>query len=63
MLIKGNPAISYKGLMESLDIKRNTLAKRIQLLKEQGILIRHGGAHGGKWEINETLYFQFYPQE
>ncbi|MDE6254627.1 MAG: winged helix-turn-helix transcriptional regulator, partial [Muribaculaceae bacterium] len=61
-LVKANPRITYKEIMETLQIGYSSVYESIKQLKRQGILSREGGLYGGYWKLNEDLYFQLYPR-
>lgn len=51
LLIESEPTISRKELSEVLGISSSAIQKHINKLKEQGRLIRIGGAKGGSWQV------------
>ena len=52
-LIKNDNKISAASIAEELGLSSRAIEKSIQGLREAGILIRHGAARGGYWEIKE----------
>lgn len=52
-LIKEDGANSALSMAKKLNITSRAVEKNIKVLREQGILIRHGAALGGYWEIKE----------
>ena len=50
-LIKKDRAISTESLATTLKITRRTVARDIEKLKENGVLIRIGHDKGGYWKI------------
>lgn len=50
-LIKANPKISLRELAEQTKLSRRTLDRYIDNLKKMNILVRHGSARSGFWEI------------
>ena len=50
-LIRKNNRISAKGMAEVLSVSSRAVEKNIKLLKDRGILIRHGSPKSGYWEI------------
>ena len=53
LLIKEDGTNSALSMAKKLNITSRTVEKNIKVLKEQGLLIRHGAARGGYWEIVE----------
>lgn len=53
VLIRNNPFITYKQLMEVLHIKQTAIYDRIKKLRQMGILSRDGGRSTGKWIIHQ----------
>ena len=51
ILIKENPAITRKELCDTLSINPSAIQKHIDKLKNDGVIIRNGGAKGGHWEV------------
>jgi predicted HTH transcriptional regulator len=49
--IKDNPQISAAALAEEISVTQRTVERYIQELREDGVLVRHGAARGGYWEI------------
>lgn len=60
-MIRSNPASTYSNFMDTLGISYSSVYERVKILKQKGILSREGGLYGGRWKINEDLYFQHYP--
>jgi len=60
-MIRGNPASTYEDFMNALGIGYSSVYERVKFLKKKCVLSREGGLYGGKWVINEDLYFQLYP--
>lgn len=50
-IIKENPKISRKEIVKELNINPSAIQKRIEKLKQKGLLKRIGPAKGGHWEI------------
>lgn len=53
-LIKANPYITRKALVETVGISSSAIQKHINRLKADHTIIRHGGDRGGYWEIIGT---------
>ena len=53
-LIKENPSITRKVLAETVGISPSAIQKHINLLKNEGIIIRNGSDRDGYWEINNS---------
>lgn len=53
-LIKNDNKISAASIAEELGLSSRAIEKSIQGLRETGILIRHGAARGGYWEIKDN---------
>ena len=53
-LIKNDKKISAASIAEELGLSSRAVEKSIQGLRETGILIRHGAARGGYWEIKDN---------
>ncbi len=49
--IKDKPQISAAALAEEISVTQRTVERYIQKLREAGVLVRHGAARGGYWEI------------
>lgn len=60
-MIRENPASTYEDFMNALGIGYSSVYERVKFLKKKCVLSREGGLYGGKWVINEGLYFQLYP--
>ena len=60
-MIRENPASTYGDFMNALGIGYSSVYERVKFLKQKGVLRREGGLYGGRWLINEDLYFQLYP--
>ena len=60
-MIRENPASTYGDFMNALGIGYSSVYERVKFLKQKGVLRREGGLYGGRWLINEGLYFQLYP--
>ncbi len=52
-LIRQNSRISAKAMAEILLVSSRTIEKNIKILREQGILVRHGSPKNGFWEIRK----------
>ena len=50
-MIHQNNRISAKAIGEELSVSSRSIEKNIKLLRERGILIRHGSPKSGYWEI------------
>ncbi len=53
LLIKEDGTNSALSMAKKLNITSRAVEKNIKVLKEQGLLFRHGAARGGYWEIRE----------
>ncbi len=53
-LIRENPTITQKDLVEALHLSVKTIEKHIKKLKAEGLLRRVGPDKGGHWEIIDT---------
>lgn len=60
-MIRENPASTYGDFMNALEIGYSSVYERVKFLKQKGVIRRDGGLYGGRWLINEDLYFQLYP--
>lgn len=60
-MIRKNSASTYEDFMNALGIGYSSVYERVKFLKQKGVLRREGGLCGGRWLINENLYFQLYP--
>lgn len=49
--VKDDPKISASTLAQNMSVTRRTIERYIIELREEGILIRHGSARGGYWEV------------
>jgi len=52
-LIQQNSRVSAAMMAEKLSLSTRALEKNLKALREEGILIRHGSARGGYWEIRK----------
>lgn len=52
-LIKEDGTKSALSIAQKLNITSRAVEKNIKVLREQGIIVRHGAARGGYWEIKE----------
>lgn len=52
-LIREDPGYSMDEIAQRLSVSRKTVAARIKLLKEKGILERIGATKNGHWQIND----------
>lgn len=50
-LIGANNAVTIAALIETTKMSRRTISRIIEDLKNRGILLRHGSARAGYWEI------------
>jgi len=50
-IIKESPEMSRKELTKELNINPSAVQKRVEKLKQKGLIKRVGGARGGYWEI------------
>ncbi|MDE6083647.1 MAG: MarR family transcriptional regulator, partial [Muribaculaceae bacterium] len=50
-LIEANKSVTIAALIEATKIPRRTLSRILEDMKNRGILIRHGSARAGYWEI------------
>ena len=53
-LIRENPTITQKDLVEALHLSVKTIEKHIKNLKAEGLLRRVGPDKGGHWEIIDS---------
>ena len=51
LLIAENNQISAAKIAERVHLSIRAIEKNIKELRDSGILIRHGSAHGGYWEV------------
>ncbi|WP_080803748.1 RNA-binding domain-containing protein [Desulfamplus magnetovallimortis] len=49
-IIKANPTVSYRAIVEMLSINKSALEKHMNVLKKKGVLKRIGGTRG-HWEV------------
>lgn len=49
--IKIQPSVSASAMAQKLSVTQRTVERYIKILREAGILIRHGSARGGYWEV------------
>lgn len=52
-MIMANNRISAKQIAEEISLSVRAVEKNIKELREKGILIRHGSARGGYWEVSD----------
>ena len=50
-LLKENPKLTADMLSEKLTLSRGTVEYNILKLKKTGVLIRHGSARNGYWDV------------
>ena len=50
-LIKADNKISAAGSAKTLSVAQRTVERYIKDLREEGVLVRHGAARGGTWEV------------
>ena len=50
-LIEANKSVTIAALIEATKIPRRTLSRILEDMKNRGVLIRHGSARAGYWEI------------
>lgn len=50
-LIRQSPTITRAQLAEHLGVSVSTIARRVQALKEQGLIIRIGSDRDGEWQL------------
>ena len=50
-MIMANNRISAKQIAEEISLSVRAVEKNIKELREKGILVRHGSARGGYWEV------------
>ena len=50
-IIEKDSSISAASIAERVNITSRAVEKNIKKLRERGILVRHGAARGGYWEI------------
>ncbi|MBE6099304.1 MAG: winged helix-turn-helix transcriptional regulator [Anaerovibrio sp.] len=53
MLLKENGSNSALSIAKKLNITSRAVEKNIKVLREQGIIVRHGAARGGYWEVKK----------
>ena len=53
-IIERNNYISAASIAETMGVTTRAIEKNIKELRERGILIRHGAARGGYWEIKKN---------
>ena len=53
MLLKENGSSSALSIAKKLNITSRAVEKNIKVLREQGIIVRHGAARGGYWEVKK----------
>ena len=53
-VIERNNYISAASIAETMGVTTRAIEKNIKELRERGILIRHGAARGGYWEIKKN---------
>ena len=53
VLLTGQPEMTGTAIAEELNISRRGIEKNIKLLKEKGLLVRHGSTKNGFWEVVE----------
>ena len=51
--IKENPYANYEDLAQNTDLSRRTIARKINELKNKGIIERIGSDKDGYWKINK----------
>ena len=51
--IKADSKISAVTLAKKTNVTSRTVERYLQVLREEGIIIRHGAARGGYWETKE----------
>ena len=50
-LIKNDNYITVAQIAQKFTVTKRTIERHIKLLREQGLLVRHGAARGGNWEV------------
>ena len=53
-VIERNNYISAASIAETMGVTTRAIEKNIKELRERGILIRHGAARGGYWEVKKN---------
>ena len=51
-IIKENPAVTLPQLAQKLSLSRKTVAQKVKLLRESGVITRQGSDRKGTWQIN-----------
>lgn len=54
-LIRNNNKASASEIAKALSVTQRTVERYIKELREDGVLVRHGAARGGYWEISEKV--------
>ncbi|MCI9144488.1 MAG: HTH domain-containing protein [Lachnospiraceae bacterium] len=54
-LITDNNKASAASIAKSMSVAQRTAERYIRELREEGVLIRHGSARGGYWEVKNKL--------
>lgn len=54
-LITDNNKASAASIAKSMSVAQRTAERYIRELREEGVLIRHGAARGGYWEVKNKL--------
>lgn len=49
--ISENPNITIKGLQDLIGLSESGIKKILRQLRNDGVIVRIGGAKGGHWEI------------
>ena len=49
--IEADNRISAKHISEELSLSVRAIEKNIKELRDKGVLVRHGSARGGYWEV------------
>ena len=50
-LIKADNKTSAASIAKTISVAQRTVERHIKDLREEGVLIRHGAARGGNWEV------------
>lgn len=48
-ILRKDPTATYLEIADKLDISRKTVAQRVRMLKDKGLIVRIGSAKKGYW--------------
>jgi len=54
-IIEQDPTISMREMQEKTGLSESGVKKIVRQLREAGLLVREGGAKGGRWKVVKTL--------